>query len=114
MTDDSPPPTYRHNPRPVGYPLAFKLLGDRLVVDTTRKVEEMQLGAVTRIRLSYEPRSFAQRSFRTRLTLKTGRTVTFTSVSWASLIDVRSQEAEYSAFVRELIPPWPAPTRTWS
>jgi hypothetical protein len=103
MTDDSPPPTYRHNPRPVGYPLAFKLLPDRLVVDTTRKVEEMQLGAVTRIRLSYEPRSFAQRAFRTRLTLVNGRTVTFSSVSWNSLMDVGSQDAEYSAFARALI-----------
>ncbi|KAA2238174.1 hypothetical protein [Salinarimonas soli] len=103
MTDESPPPSYSHNPRPVGYPLAFKLLRNRLVVDTTRKVEEMQLGAVTRIRLSYEPRSFAQRAFRTRVTLVNGRTVTFTSVSWTSIMNVRSQEAEYSAFVHALI-----------
>jgi hypothetical protein len=101
--DDGPPPSYRHNPRPVGYPIAFKILDDRLVVDTTRKVEEMQLGAVTRVRLTYEPRSFAQSAFRTRLTLVNGRTVNLTSVSWNSLMDVRTQDAEYSAFVRALV-----------
>ncbi len=101
--DDAAPLTYRHNPRPVGYPIAFRIEGSRLIVDTTRKVEEVQLGAVTRIRLSYEPRSFAQRAFRTRLDLVGGRSVTFTSVSWKSLMDVGNQDAEYSAFVRGLV-----------
>ncbi|HYF54601.1 MAG TPA: hypothetical protein VEA41_10115 [Salinarimonas sp.] len=101
--DDAPPPSYRHNPRPVGYPIAMRIVGDTLVVDSTRKVDEVRLGAVTRIRLTYEPRSFAQRAFRTRLTLTDGRVVGFTSVSWMSLMHVTSQEPDYSAFARSLI-----------
>ncbi len=78
------PLTYVQNPRPVGYPITYRLSGDRLVVDSTRKVDEVRLGAVTQVRLSYEPRSFAQRAYRTKLTLSNGRSVAFSSLSWLS------------------------------
>ena len=97
------PLTYVQNPRPVGYPITYRLSGDRLVVDSTRKVDEVRLGAVTQVRLSYEPRSFAQRAYRTKLTLSNGRSVAFSSLSWTSLIEAKSQGPEYNVFVRALV-----------
>ncbi len=103
MTDAPALAAYRHNPRPVGYPIAFRLDERRLVVDTTRKVDAIELGAIKRIRLTYEPRSLASNAFRTQLSLANGGRASFTSVSWNSLTDVSSQDAEYSAFVRALV-----------
>ena len=38
--------TYTHSPKPFGGPISFTLKGDRLTVDSGRKVHEVQLGAV--------------------------------------------------------------------
>jgi len=97
------PLTYQQNPRPVGYPISFKLDGDRLVVDSGRKLQEVRLGAVQELRLTYEPRSFAQRAFRTTLRLSDGKSVSLNSMNWKSLIEAQNQAPEYRAFVLELI-----------
>jgi hypothetical protein len=73
--------TYSQKPRPAAFEVAYTLKGDRLVIDTGRKVDEVRLDAVTSLRLSYDPRSFAQRAYVTRLTLRTGRTIRFSSVA---------------------------------
>jgi hypothetical protein len=78
--------TYTHNPRPVGGPVSFALNGDRLTVDTGRKVQEVRLGAVESVRLTYEPGRVGQRAFRTRVVMQDGKAFTFTSLNWRSFI----------------------------
>ena len=70
---------YTHSPRPTGGPISFSLDGDRLTVDSGRKVQEVRLGAVDLVRMTYEPRSFAQKAFRTRVRLSDGKSFTFSS-----------------------------------
>ncbi len=94
--------TYTHNPRPVGGPVSFALQGDRLVVDTGRKVQEVRLGAVESVRLTYEPGRVAQRAFRTRVVLRDGKALTFTSLDWRSFIEARELTAEYRGFTQAL------------
>jgi len=94
--------TYSQKPRPAAFEVAYTLKGDRLVIDTGRKVDEVRLDAVTSLRLSYDPRSFAQRAYVTRLTLRTGRTIRFSSVHWKSMIEAATQPG-YGAFVGRLV-----------
>src|SRR3712207_2395863 len=94
--------TYTHNPRPVGGPVSFALQGDRLVVDSGRKVQEVHLGAVESLRLTYEPGRAGQKAFRTRVVLQDGRSFTSTSLSWRSLIEAEELTGEYRAFVQTL------------
>lgn len=95
-------PAYAQNPRPSGMRVSYRIEGRTLVVDTGRKLDRVQLGAVEEVRLTFEPRSFAQSLFRTRLKLVDGKTLTFSSVSYKGLLDVERQDAEYGAFVRAL------------
>lgn len=101
--DDDALPTYSQNARPVGFPVSYKLDGQTLIVDSTRKVENVDLSKVREVRMTFEPKSFAPRVFRTRLELEGGRNVSFTSISWAGMVQARRQDAEYAAFVRALL-----------
>jgi hypothetical protein len=94
--------TYTHNPRPVGGPVSFALNGDRLTVDTGRKVQEVRLGAVESVRLTYEPGRVGQKAFRTKVVLKDGKSFTFTSLNWRSLIEAQELTGEYRAFTQAL------------
>jgi hypothetical protein len=94
--------TYRQKAAPASFEVTYTLKGDRLVVDSGRKVDEVRLDAVSSIRLTYDPRSFAQRAYVTRVTLITGRTIRFSSVHWRSMIEAATQPG-YGAFVARLV-----------
>ncbi len=106
MIDDDAPalPSYAQNPRPIGMHLSYTLDGRELVVNSFRKVDRVQLGAVTDVRVSYEPRSLAQSMLKTRIKLKGGKTLTFTSISYRSMTNIERQDAAYGAFLRTLLP----------
>lgn len=94
--------TYTHSPRPVGGPISFALEGDRLTVDSGRKVSEVRLGAVESVRMTYEPGRIGQRSFRTKITMKDGKAFTVGSLHWRNLVAAQEMTAEYRAFVQRL------------
>lgn len=94
--------TYTHNPRPAGGPVSFALNGDRLTVDSGRKVQEVRLGAVESVRLTYEPGRVGQRTFRTKVVLEDGKSFTFMSLNWRSLIEAQELTGEYRAFTQAL------------
>ncbi|WP_230530807.1 hypothetical protein [Microvirga roseola] len=94
--------TYTHSPRPVGGPISFALKGDRLTVDSGRKVQEVALGAVETVRMTYEPGRLSQKAFRTKVTLKDGKSFTFTSLNWKSLVEAQEMTGEYRAFAQAL------------
>ena len=94
--------TYTHSPRPIGGPISFAIKGDRLIVDSGRKVHEVRLGAVETVRMTYEPGRIGQRSFRTKVTMKDGKAFTFSSLNWRSLIEAQEMTTEYRAFAQGL------------
>lgn len=94
--------TYSHSPRPTKGPVTFELDGDRLTVDTGRKVQEVDLGAVEHVRLTYQARSFAQNAFQTRLRMRDGKSITFSSMNWKSLTAAERLDREYRIFTRAL------------
>jgi hypothetical protein len=94
--------TYQHNPRPVGGPISFVLKGDKLTVDSGRKVHEVQLGAVETVRMTYEAGRLGQKAFRTKVVMKDGKAFSFSSVSWKSLIEAEQLTRDYRAFTQSL------------
>ena len=103
MTHDEATALYTHTPRPVAAPVSFSLEPGRLVVDSGRKVTQVRLDAVEEARLSYEPGRIGHRQFRTRLRLTDGRSVTYTSLTWKSMIEARQQAREYRDFTAALL-----------
>lgn len=94
--------TYSHSPKPFSGPIAFIIKGDKLTVDSGRKVHEVQLGAVSMVRMTFEPGRLAQKSFRTKVVLKDGKSFTFNSLNWKSLVEAEELTREYRAFTRTL------------
>ena len=94
--------TYTHSPKPFGGPISFILKGDKLTVDSGRKVHEVQLGAVDKVRMTFEPGRLAQKSFRTKVIMRDGKSFTFNSLNWKSLVEAQELTQEYRAFVQAL------------
>ncbi|WP_201830228.1 hypothetical protein [Microvirga zambiensis] len=94
--------TYTHSPKPFGGPISFVIKGDKLTVDSGRKVHEVQLGAVDTVRMTYEPGRLAQKSFRTKVIMKDGKSFAFNSLNWKSLVEAQELTQEYRAFVQAL------------
>src|SRR5687768_6933684 len=92
--------TYTHAPRPIAAPVSFRLSGDRLTVDSGRKLQEVRLGPVEEVRMTCETRGFTRKAFRTKLRLKDGRSVAFSSVNWRSFVESQRLDEEYRAFAR--------------
>jgi hypothetical protein len=97
--DDTPPPSWRQRPKPVGFEIAYKLDGDTLEIDTTRKIDRVRLAAVEQVRFVYAPSNLSSKGFKTQLRLSDGKSITFGNLSWRSLTDMDRDDAGYRAFV---------------
>jgi hypothetical protein len=97
------PLTYSHAPRPVGGPVTFALDGDRLTVDSGRKVQDVRLGAVEQVRMTYESRGFSRRAFQTEVRMKDGKSFRFSSLHWKSVVEAERLDGPYRAFTRALL-----------
>jgi len=100
--DDTPPPVWRQRPKPIGFEIAYRLDGDALEIDTTRKVDRVRLAAIEQIRFFYAPGNISSKGYRTQLRLSDGKSITFGNLSWRSLTDVERDDAGYHAFVTAL------------
>jgi hypothetical protein len=100
--DDAAPPSWRQRPKPIGFEIAYRLDGDTLEIDSTRKVDRVRLAAVEQVRFVYAPSNVTAKSFRTQLRLSDGKSITFGNLSWRSLTDIERDDPRYHAFVTAL------------
>lgn len=100
--DDAPPPSWRQRPKPVGFEIAYRLDGEVLEIDSTRKVDRVRLEAVERVRFLYAPSNLSTKGFRTQLRLSDGRSISFGNLSWRSFTDLDRDDAGYHRFVAAL------------
>lgn len=100
--DDTPPPVWRQRPRPVGFEIAYRLDGDALEIDTTRKIDRVRLAAVEQVRFSYAPSNVSAKGFKTQLRLSDGKVISLGNLSWRSLTDMERDDPGYHAFVSAL------------
>jgi hypothetical protein len=78
-TGTLPKSAYSHAPRPTGVIVSYLLDGDRLKMDSLRRVQHIRLSEVEEIRLTYEPGRLGDRTYRTQLTPRGGRPIAITS-----------------------------------
>jgi hypothetical protein len=95
-------PVYRQRPRPIGFELAYKLDGATLVIDSTRRVDRVDLATVERVRFAFKPGNIAASGYITELRLTNGKTVTIGDTSWRSMIEVERAGPRYVAFIEAL------------
>lgn len=100
--DDIPAPAWRQRPKPIGFEIAYRLDGGVMEIDTTRKVDRVQLGAVEQVRFLYAPSNVTSKGYKTQLRLTDGKTITFGNLSWRSLTDIDRDDEGYHAFVSAL------------
>jgi hypothetical protein len=100
--EEAPAPSWRQRPRPIGFEIAYRLDGDTLQVDTTRKVEHVKLAAVEQVRFLYAPSNVSTKGFKTQLRLSDGKALSLGNLSWRSLTDMERDDAGYHAFVSAL------------
>lgn len=102
--DDHDPtlPSWRQRPRPVGFEISYRIKGDELEIDSTRKVDKVKLAAVEQVRFTYAPSNISSKGFRTQLRLTNGKSVSFGNLSWRSFTDMERNDAGYRAFVEAL------------
>lgn len=93
--------TYSQRSKPFAREVIFRLEPQVLFVDTGKKDERIPYGEIASVRLVYEPKNITS-GFRTTLTLKTGRTVSFTNLDWKSYLEYERRDAAYRDFVTEL------------
>ncbi|WP_029030822.1 hypothetical protein [Salinarimonas rosea] len=116
MTRDAPAPfpeppaetareafAYEQTPRPVGFPITFRLKGKALEVERMGRVDRLPLERVREVRLTYAPASFAPGRREAKLKLDDGRSVALSSVTYRAMFDARRQDAAYGRFLRELL-----------
>lgn len=99
---DAPPPHWRQRPKPIGFEISYRIEGDALVIDSTRKIDRVALGAVEHVRFIYAPSNVTSKAYRTQLRLSDGKSITFGNLSWRSLTDIERDDARYHAFVTAL------------
>lgn len=95
-------PSWRQRARPVGYELYYVIEGDELVIDSTRKIDRVRLGAVEQIRFTFDPGNISSRGYKVQLRLTDGKTITFGDLSWVSMINIERDAPRYRRFVTAL------------
>ena len=85
-------------------PSGFRLRGRQLIVLRVGSEQPVPLDQIAEVRLTFEPRSFAQKLFRARLRLKTGNTLSLHSVNFRSMVFADRQEEAYAAFMHAMLP----------
>ena len=100
--DTPPPPSWHQRPRPVGFEMSYRLDGTTLEIDSTRRVDRVDLAGVEQVRFFFAPSNISSKAFRTTLRLRGGKTVTFGNLSWRSLTDINRDDARYHRFVAAL------------
>jgi hypothetical protein len=95
-------PSWRQRARPVGYMLQYDIEGDELVIDSTRKIDRVRLGAVEQVRFTFDPGNISSRGYKVQLRLTDGKTINFGDLSWASMVNIERDPPRYRRFVEAL------------
>jgi hypothetical protein len=93
---------HAHRPKPFSAELELELTAYELVATRGRSTQRFPLTAIERVSLCFSPRNTAHRAFACTVRATDGKSVTFDSLSWKSLIETEKQNDAYARFVSEL------------
>ncbi len=89
-------------PKPFAAELELELTAYELIATRGRSVQRFPLTAIERVTLRFSPRNTAHRAFACTVRATDGKSVTFDSLSWKSLIETEKQNDDYTRFVSAL------------
>lgn len=93
---------YSHRPKPFAAELELELTAHELIATRGRSIQRFPLTAIERVTLRFSPRNTAHRAFACSVRATDGKSVTFDSLSWKSLIETEKQNDDYTRFVTAL------------
>jgi hypothetical protein len=95
-------PYYAYKPSLVGAPVEFTLAADAIEWRAGGRSLRVPYRDFRRIRLAFLPVTLQNYRFVTEFWSTAGLKLTIASASWNSMVEIKRQDPEYSAFVREL------------
>ncbi|MCU0817698.1 MAG: hypothetical protein MUF11_00130 [Beijerinckiaceae bacterium] len=102
MSPKAPTILYSHRPKPFAAELELELTAHELIATRGRSIQRFPLTAIERVVLRFSPRNTAHRAFACTVRATDGKSVTFDSLSWKSLIETEKQNDSYARFVTTL------------
>lgn len=96
-------PSWRQRAKPVGYMLQYVIEGDELVINSTRKIDRVRLGAVEQVRFTFDPGNISSRGYKIQMRLTDGKTINFGDLSWTSMVNIERDAPRYRRFVEALV-----------
>jgi hypothetical protein len=102
--DDGPDgdPTYHYKPNLIGAAWVFRLRANGLDWEFGRRSNFIRYDEIRRVRLSFRPGTMQSYRFLTEIWVPRNPKLQISSTSFRSLMEQARQDAEYTAFVREL------------
>lgn len=94
---------YAHRAKPIAPPMVLRLSDELIIGERGSRKEPILLSKLARIRLRYAPRNTALHAFRCEARAIDGRGVVFDNISWTSLMQNERLDADYRAFVLDLV-----------
>lgn len=93
---------YSHRAKPYSAELELELTASELIATRGRSVQRFPLNAIERISLEFSPRNTAHHAFACSVRATDGKSVSFNSLSWKSLIETEKQNGDYTRFISTL------------
>jgi hypothetical protein len=97
------PLTYQHRARPYAGEASFELHPAHMAVAQGSRSGDFAYRDIEMVRLLYKPRNTTNEGYQAKLYRRDRKTVSFTNLSWTSLVDMERKDRAYADFVRELI-----------
>ncbi len=98
-TDPGQNLSYSFRPSLIGGTWSFRLGQDDLYWDSGTQTGQIPYDGITRVRLSYQPRSLQRHRFLTELWSRGGPKVSILSTSWKSISELERMDRSYRDFV---------------
>ncbi len=100
---DDGPLAYQHRAKPYAPEARFELKPDHVAITQGARKGDFPYRDIVMVRLTYRPRNVANEGYQAKLYRRDRKTASLTNLSWTSLVDMERRDADYRAFVRELI-----------
>lgn len=94
---------YSHRPKPYSSELELQLDDRQVAAERGRSRQVYPLKDIELIHLVFAPQNLARLAFRCEIRARDGKSIRFDTISWRSLIAVERQDAEYRAFISDLV-----------
>jgi hypothetical protein len=104
MSDDPYiPVSYAHRAKPFSLEAEFRFKPDHLSVAQGKRSGNFPYRDIMMIRLLYKPKNTTNEGYEAKIYRRDKHTASLSNISWKGLIDLERKDAQYRAFIEELV-----------